>query len=36
MDAEKLEQMFDDAIKVTNREQTIQAKDIAELVAEAL
>ena len=29
-------QMFDDAIKVTNREQTIQAKDIAELVAEAL
>ena len=29
-------QMFDDAIKVKNREQDIQAKDIAELVAEAL
>lgn len=29
-------QMFDDAIKVTNREQTIQVKDIAELVAKAL
>ena len=29
-------QMFDDAIKVTNRENDIQAKDIAELVAEAL
>jgi Fe-S oxidoreductase len=29
-------QMFDDAIKTTNREQTIQVKDIAELIAEAL
>jgi Fe-S oxidoreductase len=29
-------QMFDDAIKVKNREQDIQAKDIAELVDEAL
>ncbi|MHA2245834.1 MAG: (Fe-S)-binding protein [Candidatus Hodarchaeales archaeon] len=29
-------QMFDDAIKVTNREQTIQTKDIAELIAEVL
>ncbi|MFX0151295.1 MAG: (Fe-S)-binding protein [Candidatus Hodarchaeota archaeon] len=29
-------QMFDDAIKVKNREQDIQAKDIAEILAEAL
>jgi Fe-S oxidoreductase len=29
-------QMFDDAIKVKNREQDIQAKDIAEIIAEAL
>jgi Fe-S oxidoreductase len=29
-------QMLEDAVKVTNREQDIQVKDIAELVAEAL
>lgn len=29
-------QMFDDAVKVTNREQDIAIKDIAELITEAL